>query len=255
MTSSCFGKYWEGTEDSPCKEGKGCGNYNDCLVKFSTGKLVEYQSLLGPKGTPKELSKLAGVSPESILLAMNFQKNAGILVGPNEKEEEPENSLSIIQSGIEDIKAGRTRTLSMSELEEPEEIKEPPPEPKPRRGKKWDRKYDGSRWKRERRRSKVIGQLLPGMIIPFKYKNRYTKVVAEGTVVVHKGYYTYDEQYFPTLYSIMISIIGTRPYPKQKRADGTRPKGTRQMSSFSAVRFFKLKKFLGLEPSSKRKKK
>ena len=74
---SCFGKYWEGANDSTCKEGAGCERLTACLISFAKGKLLETQQLLGPKATPKDLGDHIGVSPEAVLLAINFQKNIG----------------------------------------------------------------------------------------------------------------------------------------------------------------------------------
>jgi len=256
MASTCFGKYWEGVKGSPCKDGEGCNDFNECLARFATVELVKHQNELGPKATPEELAAFAGVSPESILLAMNFQKNAGILTKPsNEESSESGESPSPPEerSSEEEIEKSEPEEEEPVELESEPEEEKPPEEPqKPRR---WDPKYNESRWKREREKSPKIAKLLPGMKLPFRYKNRITKLVVEGTVIVHYGYYTYNEEKYPTLQSVANVITGTKPYPKQKKKDGSRPEGTRQMSTYSAARLFRLDKLFGIKPKSKKGKK
>ena len=79
----CYGLYWEGIAGSVCIDGEEknpgeCSALNECLAKFASGKLIAYQRELGKEGaTPSKLAKLASVSPEAILLAINFQNNAG----------------------------------------------------------------------------------------------------------------------------------------------------------------------------------
>lgn len=76
MGSECFGLYWEGIANSECTKGKGCAKLNECLAKFATTTLADYQRELGPKDAiPEKLGLKASVQPEAILLAMNFQKN------------------------------------------------------------------------------------------------------------------------------------------------------------------------------------
>ena len=76
---SCFGKYWEGTNDSSCKDGNGCGDYSDCLAQFARGALLHAQQEGSALSGVDALSKKLGVSPGSVLLAINFQNNAGIV--------------------------------------------------------------------------------------------------------------------------------------------------------------------------------
>jgi hypothetical protein len=64
-------------------------------------------------------------------------------------------------------------------------------------------------------------------------------------VIVRMGYYQFKGKIWPTLYSIVEEIAGVKAYPKQLRADGTRLKGTRKMSNWSAARFFKLYRLVG----------
>jgi hypothetical protein len=273
--SACLGKYWEGTAFSPCKE---CDRFDECLAKFATFYLVEYQKQLGSNASLDNLSKLSRVSPESILLAMNFQLNMGIVTVSSTENLDNEhinvnggeicgtdnndfNRAITVDPSVDIATANDTGTDSdvdintdantgsdistnsnaitdmgsliadgESSTDTKNNVVECP------MIKKRDKKYDLSRWERERKRSPIIAKLTPGMRLSRKWKGKLTETV------VRKGYYIYDDVKYPTLYSVVVAITGTRSSPKQKRADGTRPAGTRQLTSYSAVRFFGLDK-------------
>ena len=205
---SCYGKYWEGTSDSPCKDGKGCSDYSDCLAIFANGVLLKAQKTVRVSDGVELLSKAVGVSPESVLLAINFQNNAGIVPAYAPEPVKIETAKPKAKAEDKPIKKSNPRHP----------------------------KHDDSRWHRERSRNPLIAKLTPGMKLTVRYKGVDTETV------VRKGYYLCNGIKYPTLYAAMVSITGTKSYPKQLRPDGTRPSGTREMTMMSAVRFYKLKK-------------
>ena len=82
--------------------------------------------------------------------------------------------------------------------------------------------------------------------------------------MVRKHHYRYKGRQYPTLYSVVKAIMGTKPHQKQVRSDGSRPRGTREMTTWSAVKFFGLAKLMltlkeerqgkGREKAKKRRK-
>lgn len=229
---ACFGRYWDGTANGSCK--KECEQFHECLARFARYPLKSVQETLGPKATAGELAGATGVNVTSILLAINFQHNAGIKPLYKEVYDEPE---------PEPVEEPAEELLVKNELQV-EETEEPGPLVKTR-----DPIHDKSRWTRERERYPLIAMLRPGMKLKRKYKGAMTETI------VRKDHYLRDGVRYPTLYSAMISITGTKSYPKQRRADGTRPKGTREMTTMSAVRFYKLKKLFDDKGVKKRAKK
>jgi hypothetical protein len=86
---------------------------------------------------------------------------------------------------------------------------------------------DRSRWLREREKCALLRRLRPGMII---------RRMWEGEVRVVKCLlfrYQYRGKMYPTLYSVVVAIVGTRPSGLGRRRKKTSP--------WSAARFFQLK--------------
>lgn len=144
MESECFGLYWEGIADSDCTRGKGCSKLAECLEKFTTTTLAQYQRELGPKkATPENLSGKTAVQPEAILLALNHQKDQGF--NPFLVVDEPR---KITRNVVE--YAGQDASIEEPEFEEPEfeepefeepefeepEVKEPEVEVAPKKTRK-----------------------------------------------------------------------------------------------------------------------
>ena len=93
------------------------------------------------------------------------------------------------------------------------------------------------RWLRERRKNKLIGKLVPDMLLRKTWKEH------EYEVKVCQGYYLYGGEKYATLYEVTGEITGWREYPKQM-VDGVRPEGTRRMSAWSPSRFWELPKLV-----------
>lgn len=98
----------------------------------------------------------------------------------------------------------------------------------------WGKHTWKKRWARERK-GKYIKQLRPGMKLTRKYKGTLYEVV------VLKKYYRYNGRDYPTLYSVVKEITGTKTSLRQPDEKGRRPEGTRQLCNWNAVRFFSLK--------------
>lgn len=103
--------------------------------------------------------------------------------------------------------------------------------------KTWDPKYNKDRHDRERKRSPEIAKLVPGTVIKRTWKG------VETTTTVRQGYYQYNGNRYPTLYTVMVAITGLTPVAKQLR-NGKRPEGKRYMTAWSAVRFFQIKELV-----------
>lgn len=343
---SCFGQYWEGVAGSDCTVGDSCKELDTCLARFASVTLVKYQRKLGKEATPEKLSLLTSVRPEAILLALNFQKNAGIsldsevpqLPPSNNTDDATEQDAEIIppppeESTLEDIPDPPDATDgvddAMAKKKELEErikksaadnalAEDAVPVPVKKRGRKkkvvestaksksgkkargkavnppvaepakrakgsaerktkrsasdawaqasiqkhqetppgqpmrrWDPVHNKTRWERERERNPLIAALPVGLTVPRLWRGETT------VTLVRQGYYLYNGVRYPTLNSVMVAIMGLRPYPKQLKKDGTRPEGVRYMTPWSATRWFglhQLAKKLGLEIPIERKR-
>jgi hypothetical protein len=99
----------------------------------------------------------------------------------------------------------------------------------------WGKHTWEKRWRRERQ-NPWVKKLRPGM----KIQREYPKGGEIHEVVILKRYYRYQGQDYPTLYSIVKEITGTKEAPRQLDKAGRRPDGTRQLCNWSAPRFFAL---------------
>lgn len=103
----------------------------------------------------------------------------------------------------------------------------------------WGQHTWEARRERERARNKWIRMLTPGMVLRREWDGEIHEVK------VRKADYWYRNKAYPTLYAVVKVITGTREAPKQKTAEGKRPKGKRQLCNWSAARFFNLPALLG----------
>jgi hypothetical protein len=101
----------------------------------------------------------------------------------------------------------------------------------------WGSDHDQSRFFRERKRSRIIALLTPGMKILREWEGRIYEVL------VQKDGYRFAGKKYPTLYAVRIAITGRRWTLKQTR-DGKRSPGLRPTGNCGAVRWFQLEKFL-----------
>jgi len=90
----------------------------------------------------------------------------------------------------------------------------------------WGEQTWEARWQRERERSKDIAQLTPGMKLRPQYKG------AEYLVEVTSYGYRYQGGRYPTLYAVMVDILGTYRDPTPLR------KGKHRTPTWSAPKFF-----------------
>lgn len=104
----------------------------------------------------------------------------------------------------------------------------------------WNTEHDLNRWKRERKRSKDIAALKPGQTLTREWPTGSGEI---HKVKVGKGKYTYLGKQYPTLYMVVKVITGTKDCLKQKKADGKRPEGQRQLTDWSAAKFFRLGRY------------
>lgn len=324
MRPPCYGQYWEGIAGSDCVTGD-CKALDECLARFASGALVAAQLELGQSADIEALAEKTSIKPEAILLAINFQINAGIVVpyadakgvvttptngfttiedtepavviptGTEEPEpvplatEEPKpepvptviepvagpspavvenTALEKAEGALNPTLAGSVEgvtgpakpdmggivafvTVPVSKSKSKKPRKSPKLPRKPREkgiGRKWGSDCNLDRWLRERERSPLIAQLLPGM----KLKRLWGGVIHD--VIVQKHHYEYQGVQYPTLSTVVIAIAGAPERPKQKTAKGDRPVGVRKTPNWSAVRFFKLDLLMGVKAPKYKKK-
>lgn len=75
---ACYGQVWEGVAGSLCVD-QGCGVIDDCLMRFASGVLVDWQRKLGEDVTVEQLVQATAVKTAAIERALEFQKSAGII--------------------------------------------------------------------------------------------------------------------------------------------------------------------------------
>lgn len=105
--------------------------------------------------------------------------------------------------------------------------------PAPTGHRRWGPHTHAQRWTRERLNNPLIGLLPIGSVLTRHWEGR------AHLVVCREGYWEYDGERYPTLYSVVEAIAGGREYPAQMR-QGRRPEGTRRMAAWSARKFFDL---------------
>jgi hypothetical protein len=113
---------------------------------------------------------------------------------------------------------------------------------------RWSPKHNKLRNQREKDRNSYIARLRPGMKLRRFWKGQTHEVI------VLKRSYRYRGREYPTLQSITTEIVGTKPYPKQQRLDGTIPPGVRYLCPWSAIRFFRLPWIMGPQKKTVKKK-
>jgi len=227
----CYGVIWNGTQESPCRV-YSCGLFDECQYEFSKGTLLSAQQQLGPKASLEQLAVFLNVPAESILLAMNFQQNIGVVPFPPPQKQKPVQTPEPVQK---------------KKKPEKDIVKK-----SKRHGHPWGSGRDGDRWERERQKSELVRLLAPGMVIDTRWRGETYQLT-----VVNGGYKVGDETY-PTLYAATVSIVGTKSVPKQLLGDGSRPEGFRQVCPYSGPKFWKLRSFLedrDLVPAKIRKRK
>lgn len=94
-----------------------------------------------------------------------------------------------------------------------------------RKRRQWGEETWEARHQRERQRCRLFAKLTPGMRLRPKYKGQ------EYLVMVDSYVYRYNNQRYPTLYAVMVEIIGT--YSRKPA------KGEILTPSWSAPRFFR----------------
>jgi hypothetical protein len=113
-----------------------------------------------------------------------------------------------------------------------------------RAGRSWGDHTFASRWSRERERSPLIAQLKPGMTLRVVYKGKKCEVK-----VLREGYSVLGAK-VPTLYMTAVAYTGTEARPGVNRlADRER-----QVSNYSAARFWRLKELFTPEAAEAAKK-
>lgn len=334
---SCYGQVWEGVAGSLCVD-QGCGVLDDCLVRFASGVLVDWQRQLGTAATVEQLAQATAVKPEAIQKALEFQKTSGIIPFPQaapvvlgvdpavagaektgcavvaapvapEAIATPEVAAPVVEEAplaeVVQMPATAEAVGALKEVAEmssrkkgkgkgkgkaapkgkmpqkAEEKQEAAPavtsRPKlagpaksaraPAKGRRacarpaaaqggskrvsrprldqpvrqWSRspKMDRSRWQRERDRSHLIAQLRPGMKLRRIWEGQTLEVICV------RGGYKFQGETYPTLYSVVMAIVGTVPRAKQRKPDGSIPAGTRNLTNWSAPKFFRLPWIIG----------
>ena len=97
----------------------------------------------------------------------------------------------------------------------------------------WGNHTYKERWARERKRTPVIGALVPGMKLHRTYKGE------SYTLLVKSGHYLFNSKKFPTLYAVTKAITGTHEVPRKNQKG--KVVGTKQLCNWSATRFWNIR--------------
>ncbi len=260
-TPECFGLWWEAVGDSPCVQ---CDVKDQCLDRFTETTLVKARAVL-PNASMDELAKKLQVAEAAVLVALNHQQQPRRTPVTEEsevpaKKKPPKKKKKATKKKVvkktkkvaKKVVKKRRKKLPPPRAGSAKSAKGPARKKRRRRKKKksvkrargqaesvgWSKKTYRQRWKRERKRSRWIASLVPGM----KLKKLYQGEMHE--IAILQGHYRYQKQDYPTLYKVVETITGKVPRPKQPKRDGTPRTGTRQICNWSASRFFNLPKLL-----------
>ncbi len=175
----------------------------------------------------------AVANPKVAKAKRSSKKKKAAAPGAKKKTKRKASSTKAVQNPPKAESAKRARDSASPKGTGKKKKSAPPARAQQAGGKDWM-----ARWRRERKRSPQIGKLTPGCVVRGEYP-QYSGTFHE--VKVLKGKYQYQEKDYPTLYSVVIAITGTVARPQQLEMAGdqkSRPKGTRPVSNWSAVKFF-----------------
>jgi len=269
----CFGILWDGmgvggTED--CKSG--CDFAPACMELTARQALPASQIRLGAGHNLESLAADLGI-PEGTVMALMVYAQGGpspLVTRPSKKAPPPAESKApevsreaFVPKQEKRVKPPKEKKVSPKKKPLSEKVrasaKVPPKAPSAKRAKggasvkgtravktakalavtpatgKWGAHTFQERRAREMKRSPLIRKLQPGMILETQYKRKSYQVE-----VLPEGYRSKGKMY-PTLYSVTVAFTGTEARPCQV-LKGKRKKGSRQLSNYSAVRFWKLQK-------------
>lgn len=236
---SCYGRLYEGgLQDEGGDQCRRCAFREPCLLKLIDVTIPALEA--EGKTTDVDLAAELAIQVESVIYAQHIRKERLAQTVP------PTPAESVAGAGGSAATAQRTRKAKPKRKGTAKSAE--PQEGPPRRSSKWSPYMDHGRWERERERSPEIGALTPGMRLRRTFKGEDYQVV-----VVSSGY-VYDGEYYPTLYSVTKEITGTHEAPRQLAKDGTRPKGTRSLSNWSATKFWRLGRYAP-QPKKRRQRK
>lgn len=263
---TCFGALWEADQNPLCQ---GCQVQTACLHKMAHDALPQAVHAVGGV-LPKALADHMGIEISAVRFAVEFaelleqQKDTGALSPPNEspksastkppspaqslpkKKKTPKSSsrktsaknasAPASKSAASIAKTASAPAVSAAPTSQTDPLPPRAVKKKPTRTPKvpWGEHTFMNRWLRERETFPMLILVQPGQTIRRTYLGRKIEVR------VQVGYYIYDKQKFPTLYSIVKEVTGAVAYPKAPDATGVRPQGQRSISNWSATRFFAL---------------
>jgi hypothetical protein len=269
----CFEEMWDGTEDDCAVS---CVFVHHCLDRFARGPLTRALEKYGHD--IGDLSLALGRPPEAI--EMGLKHRATLKLDGEGSEEKPPVEMQEVPPPPDEPKPEK-KTQSKKKPPKKQKAKKPPKKEKatdhPSKAEPGADRVAGSakkqpeksaatakaragavtrhwgdpktRWLRERENNKLIAMLVPTQTLVREYKGvrHHCKILKDG--------YEYQGQKFPTLYAVVKVITGTKTAKRQKGPDGTRPKGSRQLCSWSAPRFWKLKEHFADKVSRKIRRK
>lgn len=190
------------------------------------------KKLVRPRGEPTpKLSKLDMRKKEK------RKKQGALASAPIPPQAGAAKSAAAPASGVA-LKAERAQTLAAvaaAAANSPPSRQKKKREQKLSEREKYQWRNTTDRFTREREKHPLIAALTPG--IKLRRRSRKTGKVHELTV--GNGYYEMKGVHYKTLQQATNAAAGTNYYPKQMR-NGVRPKGSRRMCDWGAVRFWKL---------------
>ena len=269
----CFGVVWEAVGTSECM---GCTIKDPCLHKFALGVLKTIRAELGDEVSIETLMEKTGVKiPEAIITAIEYaavHANSGVKEKEVVKEKIDEEPVAIpppsesvlipeIVPPATEVKTKKNggvtkKTKKAAVLSHPpqagfvkcasdpvlkqgnqfalpvaaQELLQEPLLNVPELRQQWGKGVWEARHQRERERWELSARLMPGM----KLLGLFRKKVWE--VQVLKQGYRYSDKEYPTLYAVMVDILGTYQATKV----GSRAiRKRRRTPNYSAPRFFR----------------
>jgi len=271
---SCFGDMWDGAEggSDACD---GCNFAVVCVEKMAKIKLVATQAELGAGATLGALSKAMDITEQSTLLLMARVKGE-YLRPPLPRKKKPAEvagppavalvppvvaspilaEVEIVETKPAKVKKTKKRTGKHAETDKQVDpqvrsAKSAKGGASPRRARAksarvraagsrdpWGKHTWVARHLRERQRSLLIGKLVPGMVV------HVDRGGVHHQLKVERGNYLYKGQDYPTLFMVTQVAAGTVERPSQRKANGKRPPGSRQLCNWSAAKFWNLARAL-----------
>jgi len=250
----CFGELWDATPVAgPPLCTTECLFATWCREKTAKIILPAAQAKLGAAATLQALSEELAISEQSVLVLMAQASGEPIEIKRKKKPSEVDPVVpSVEKTGktkktkvadvvIPDpqialsVKSATDGALASTEKEEFAKHAKAQDDGSPGT---WGKHTWPDRYRREHRRSRLIGKLVPGMVL------HVTRNGQTHTCRVNRLSYTYQDCEYPTLYAVTLVAAGVVARPGQARKGRPATQEFRPICNWSAAKFWALHKVL-----------